>query len=106
MRKARSPAELGFTSHDRRRLATALHQAQEAKVYQRVQAVLLIAQGYSVDEVARIIGSQQRSVYYWVHRYLDHHRVADLYTDFAAAKKATFTRKIGGLPRTGKYPGS
>ena len=64
MRKARSPAELGFTDHDRRRLATALHQAQDVRVYQRVQAVLLIAQGYSVDEVARIIGSQQRSVYY------------------------------------------
>jgi|RhiMetdeSRZDD1v2_1073273.scaffolds.fasta_scaffold762796_2 transposase len=79
MRKARSPAELGFTGHDRRRLAAALHQAQEAKVYQRVQAVLLIAQGYSVDEVARIIRGQQRSVYYWVHRYLDHHRVTDLY---------------------------
>jgi transposase-like protein len=45
----------------------------------RVQAALLIAQGYSVGEVARIIGSQQRSVYYWMHRYLDHHRVADLY---------------------------
>jgi transposase len=79
MRKARSPADLGFTGHDRRRLATALHQAQEAKVYQRVQAALLIAQGYSVDEVARIIGSRQRSVYYWMRRYLDHHRVSDLY---------------------------
>ena len=79
MRKARSPAELGFTGYDRRRLTTALHQAEEAKVYQRVQAVLLIAQGYSVDEVVRITRSQQRSVYYWMQRYLDHHRVADLY---------------------------
>jgi hypothetical protein len=79
MRKARGTAELGFTGHDRRRLATALHQAQETKVYQRVHALLLIAQGYSVDEVARIIGSQQRSVYYRAHRYLNHHRVADLY---------------------------
>jgi len=32
-----------------------------------------------VDEVASIIGSQRRSVYYWMHRYLDHHRVADFY---------------------------
>ena len=52
MRKARSPAERGFTDHDRRRLATALHQAQDVRVYQRVQAVLLIAQGYSVDSAA------------------------------------------------------
>ena len=79
MRKTQSPAERGFTGHDRRRLAKALHQAQEVKVYQRIQAVLLIAQGYSVDEVAHIVGSQRRSVYYWMHRYLDHHRVADLY---------------------------
>jgi hypothetical protein len=28
-----------------------------------------------VDEAARIIGSQRRSVYYWAHRYLDHHIV-------------------------------
>ena len=79
MRKTPSPAERGFTGHDRRRLANALRQAQEVKVYQRIQAVLLIAQGYSVDEVARIVGSQRRSVYDWMHRYLDHHRVADLY---------------------------
>jgi transposase len=79
MRKTQTPAERGFTGHDRRRLAKALHQAQEVKVYQRIQAMLLIAQGYSVDEVAHIVGSQQRSVYYWMHRYLDHHRVTDLY---------------------------
>jgi Homeodomain-like domain len=78
MRKARSPAELGFTDHDRRRLATALHQAQDVRVYQRVQAVLLIAQGYSVDEVARIIGSQQRSVYYRMRRRLKGMRLVGL----------------------------
>ena len=79
MRKAQSPAELGFTRHDRRRLAKALGQARQAKVYQRIQAVLLTAQGYAVDEVARIVGSQRRSVYHWVQRYLKHHCVADLY---------------------------
>src|SRR5262249_8534241 len=89
MRKARSLAELGFTGHDRRRLATALHQAQEAKVFQRVQAVLLISQGYSVNEVARIIGSPWRSVYYWMRRYLDHHRMADLYDALRAGRPRT-----------------
>lgn len=89
MRKTQSPAELGFTGHDRRRLAKALNQAQEVKAYQRIQAVLLIAQGYSVDEVARIIGSKRRSVYNWVHRYLDHHRVADLYDAPRAGRPRT-----------------
>jgi transposase len=31
-----------------------------------------------VDEVASIIGGRRRAVYYWMHRYLDHHRVDDL----------------------------
>src|SRR5215210_3823748 len=78
MRKTQSPAEFGFTGQDRLRLAKALNQAQEAKAYQRIQAVLLIAQGYSVDEIARIVGSHRRSIYYWVQRYLEHHRIADL----------------------------
>jgi len=78
MRKAQSPAELGFTGHDRRRLAKALDQVREAKVYQRIQAVLLIAQGSSVDGVAHITGSQRRSIDHWVQRYLSHHCVADL----------------------------
>lgn len=78
MRKAQSPTELGFSGHDRRRLAKALEQAREAKTYQRIQAVLLIAQGYSVAEVARITGSTRRSVYYWVQRYLKHHCVLAL----------------------------
>lgn len=89
MRKARSPAELGFTGHDRRRLATALHQAQEAKVYQRLQAALLIAQYCPVGEVARIIGSRRRSVYYWTHRHLDHRRAADLYDASWAGRPRT-----------------
>jgi hypothetical protein len=42
-----------------------------------------------VDEVARIIGGQQRSVYYWAHRYLDHHRVADLYDASRAGRPRT-----------------
>jgi len=89
MRKTQSPADLGLTGHDRRRLVKALHQAQEVKVYQRIQAVLLIAQGYSIDEVARIIGGQRRSVYNWMHRYLDHHRVADLYDAPRAGRPPT-----------------
>jgi transposase len=51
--------------------------------------VLLIAQGYSVNEVARIIGSQRRLVYYWMHRYLDHHRMADLYDASRAGRPRT-----------------
>lgn len=37
MQKTQSPAGIGFTGHDRRRLAKALHQTQEVKVYQRIQ---------------------------------------------------------------------
>ena len=51
--------------------------------------MLLIAQGYSVNGVARIIGSPRRSVYYWMRRYLDHHRMADLYDALRAERPRT-----------------
>ena len=47
-------------------------------MYQRIQAVLLIARGYSVDDVARITGSLRRLIYHWIQRYLRRHRVDDL----------------------------
>jgi transposase len=47
-------------------------------VYQRIRAVLLIARGYSVDEVTQIMGSLRRSIYHWIDRYLRRHRVEDL----------------------------
>src|SRR5262249_28152157 len=78
MRTANGPAELAFTRHDRPRLKKALHAATEARDFRRLQAVLLVAQGRPVVEVAQITCASKRSVYGWLRRYLRDHRVEDL----------------------------
>lgn len=78
MRTAKGPAELGFTRYDRPRLKKALRGATEARDFRRLQAILLIAQGRPVAEVAQITCASTRSVYGWLRRYLRRHRAEDL----------------------------
>jgi transposase len=78
MRRAKSPAELGFTHHDEPRLKRALKQAIDKRAFQRVQAVLLVAQGRAVSEVAEISGVSARTIYNWVEFYLDQHQITAL----------------------------
>jgi transposase len=78
MRTAKGPGELGFTRYDRPRLVKALRGATEARDFRRLQAVLLIAQGRPVAEVAQIACASKRSVYGWLRKYLESHRVEDL----------------------------
>jgi transposase len=78
MRRARTPKELGFDDHDRRRLVRALERTSEARVFRRIQAVLLVALGWAIAEAARITGSHAWAVYAWVRRYLQDHQVARL----------------------------
>ncbi len=78
MRKPQKPSELGFTYHDQRRLKQALSHSTGARLFRRIQAVLLIADGRPIKEVAEITSSSQRSVYQWIHEYLLEHRVDSL----------------------------
>jgi transposase len=78
MRRARTPTDLGFDQHDRRRLARALERTVEARIFRRVQAVLLVARGWAIAEVARITGARPGAIYDWVQRYLRTHQVASL----------------------------
>jgi Homeodomain-like domain len=68
MRNAKGPTELGFTRYDRQRLKKAVHGVTEARDFRRLQAVLLVAQGRSIAEVAQITCASERSVYGWVRR--------------------------------------
>ena len=70
MRRARTPNELGFDHHDRQRLAGALRHATEVRTYRRVQAVLLVARGHPVTEVAQLTAAKPAAIYDWVGRYL------------------------------------
>jgi len=74
MRRAKSPSERGFDRYDRHRLTRALREAAEVRTYRRVQAVLLVAQGRTSPEAARITGTRPWSVYHWVRAYVHTHR--------------------------------
>jgi len=79
MRKAKGPSELGLTHHDRRRLRRAMRQASDARAFRRIQAVLLVAEGWPVEQVARVTAASARSVYQWVNWYLREHQVEILF---------------------------
>jgi transposase len=74
MRRARTPDELGFDQHDRQRLARALARATDLRSFRRLQAVLLVARGFPVPEVARITGAKPGAVYHWLRLYLRTHQ--------------------------------
>ncbi len=78
MRRARTPKELGFDQYDQRRLDHALRKATGLRTYRRLQAVLLVARGYPVPEVATITGARPAAIYDWVQRYRRSHRPASL----------------------------
>jgi len=78
MRTAKSLAELGFNRYDATRLRKALKRVDDKRTFQRVQAVLLVAQGRTPTEVAEIAGVSQQTVYNWVSRYLEQHQVTAL----------------------------
>ena len=79
MRKAPSPAQLGFTCRDRQRLAKALRAEADLRTFRRLQAVLLTAEGYDLATVAQMTNFSQRSLYRFVNRYLQTHQAADLH---------------------------
>ncbi len=73
MRRARTPDELGFDQYDRQRLDRAFARATDLRFFRRLQAVLLVARGFAVREVARITGAKADAIYDWLRLYLRHH---------------------------------
>jgi transposase len=69
MRRAKPAKEVRFDQYDRRRLAAALRRATDVRTYRRTQAVLLMAQGRSVPDIARITGARPWAIYNWARRY-------------------------------------
>lgn len=68
----------GLTSADRKRLLRALSAQPLARVYRRIEALLLVAEGHSVSEAARRVRSNRSSVHRWLTRYLERRDPADL----------------------------
>jgi transposase len=67
-----------FSGHDRRRLAQAMSSASGLHLFQRVQAVLRVAEGYTMAEAAHLAGVDRTSVYRWTQRYLVSRNAQDL----------------------------
>jgi transposase len=67
-----------FSSIDRRRLERALPAAREARLYRRIEAVLLVAEGQPISEAARRVRAPRLSVRRWIERYLATHETAAL----------------------------
>ena len=76
MRTAKRPSELGLHQYDISRLTTALQGVTDARLFHRVQAVLWVAQGDPISEVAELTGVSGQTIYHGLPRYLACHRVA------------------------------
>ena len=73
MRIAKRSSEFGFNQYDVSRLTKALKRATDARLFQRVQAVLWVAQGETISEVAALTGVSGQTVYNWLQRSLTCH---------------------------------
>jgi transposase len=67
-----------FTATDRRRLARAQAEAWDVRVFRRLQAVLRVAEGMPVTEVARQAGVNRTSVHRWVNAYQTSRQMGEL----------------------------
>ncbi len=74
MRKQKSPSVFGFDRYDKGRLERALAKATDTRLYIRLKAVLLIAEGRQASEVAKLFDKSRRIVYRWVATYLSEHQ--------------------------------
>src|SRR4029450_8196051 len=78
MRIAKRPSELGFNRYDGPRLKKALKRVTDKRLFQRVQAVLWVAQGHAISEVAELTSVSGQTIYNWLKLYLERHHVATL----------------------------
>src|SRR5689334_2677258 len=93
MKKPTDPTELGFTGHDRNRLSKALNKAEDARMFRRIQAVLMVAQGRSYPETSQICGLSRATIYNLVKRYLSTHQISSLEDSVRAGRP----RKAAGI---------
>jgi transposase len=82
-----------FTHHDRRRLTAALRRVRDARHYRRLQAVWLVAQGYSASTVANLLKASRR----WITKVLALYRRRRCPADLAEVKRSGRPRVAPGL---------
>ncbi|MDB6122912.1 MAG: transposase [Pedosphaera sp.] len=78
MKRKRCQRLIKWKPVDPAHLSRALNRTKEAKVYQRILALRLVAAGWSVSGTARFIHRSRQAIYHWLKRYGRRHRIADL----------------------------
>ena len=79
MRKQKSPAAFGFDRFDKARLRKALKEVSDKRTFVRLKAVLLCAEGRSVQVVAKLFDKSFQIVYRWLAAYVRQHSPAALF---------------------------
>lgn len=74
MRQTPSPSKRGLRYRDRAYLAMLLQSAATPIEHQRIRAVLLIAEGFTVAEAAETVGLSRPCVHRWLNCYLEGRR--------------------------------
>ncbi len=69
MTQSEEEQDFTFTAQDRHRLAAARAQAQDVKFFRRLQAVLYLAEGGSLDTAAHFARVDRSTVHRWLHLY-------------------------------------
>jgi len=92
MKKPADPNDLGFTGHDRNRLSKALNKTEDARLFRRILAVLLVAQGRSVAETSQVSGISRSNIYKLVKRYLQSRQANSLQDNDRSGRPREATR--------------
>ena len=70
--------EIKFTARERRRLEKALSESEGRREFVRLRALWLLAEGWSVSQVAFSLGVTAKSVRNWMERWQDARSLSDL----------------------------
>jgi transposase len=86
-------SKLGLTPYERRQLRQQLHHTSDARLYQRLLAVLEVDQGRPVNEVARLLNVSGQSVSNWIDRFCHQRQLADLVDRYGIGRPTLWTEE-------------
>jgi len=92
-----SQQPLTVTPGQRRQLQRVLGRAQDARLYRRTLAILEMARGTPIAQVARTLGVSRRTVYYWLGDYVQRHDPADLALGHSPGRPTLWTDEARAL---------
>jgi transposase len=88
-----------MTVQQRYRLRMQLKTTNSARVYRRTLAILEVAAGHPVAEVAKQLGVNRRSIYNWIDAYLVHQSPVALVDCDGRGRRTIWTEELEALLR-------